>query len=88
MQTPESPPLAAVQAQLQEVLAHFPNVTRALPFGSVAASRACSDSNLDIAMLAQSPQGAAQHIALTQALAEKTGYLIDLATAPEPLLGK
>lgn len=91
MQTPQTPNPADVLAPLREVLAQFPHITLALLFGSVAAGRARVDSDLDIAVLAQQPLTVAEHIALTQALAEQTGRaidLIDLATAPEPLLGQ
>ena len=91
MQNTESSFLASVQAQMRTVLADFPDITLALLFSSVASGRARSDSDLDIAVLARHPLGVAPHIALTQALAEKTGRpidLIDLATAPEPLLGQ
>lgn len=91
MPAPETPPLPTVLAALREVLAHFPHITLALLFGSVAAGRARADSDLDIAVLAQRPLAVTEHIALTQALAEQTGRpidLIDLATAPEPLLGQ
>lgn len=46
---------------------------------------------MDIAVAAQRALSVAQKIALTQALAEKTGRpidLVDLKTAPEPLLGQ
>ena len=94
MELSKSPPLAAVQAQLREVrevLAHIHHITLALLFGSVTAGHARSDSDLNIAVSAPSPLGITQQVALTQALAEKTGRpidLIDLATAPEPLLGQ
>lgn len=91
MLPPETPPLPTVLAALREVLAQIPDITLALLFGSLAAGRALSDSDLDISVRAQHPWTIAEQIALTQALAGQTGRaidLIDLATAPEPLLGQ
>ena len=91
MELSKSPPLAAVQAQLREVrevLAHFHHITLALLFGSVTTGHARSDSDLNIAVSAPSPLGITRQVALTQALAEKTGRPVDMATAPEPLLGQ
>lgn len=85
---PEPP---AVKAQLREVLERFPQITLGVLFGSVAAGRARADSDLDLAVSAHRPLTVAEKIALTQALAEKTGRpidLIDLATVAEPLLGQ
>ena len=85
---PSSPP---IDAQLREVLARFANVTSAILFGSVAEGQQRTDSDLDIAVAADHPLTVAEKIAITQALAEKTGRpidLIDLATVTEPLLGQ
>lgn len=89
--SPHPTPPAALETALCEVLARFPGITLAVLFGSVAAGRARADSDLDIAVAAQRPLTVAEKIALTQALAEKTGRpidLIDLATVAEPLLGQ
>ena len=80
-----------IDAQLREVLTRFSNVTSALLFGSVAAGRQRADSDLDSAVAADHPLTVAEKIAITRALAEKTGRpidLIDLATVTEPLLGQ
>ena len=84
-------PESSVLNQLREVLARFSGVTLAVLFGSVAAGRQRADSDLDIALAADHPLTVAEKIAITQALAEKTGRpidLIDLATVTEPLLGQ
>lgn len=89
---PESPPpTPAIDDALRGVLAGFPEVCMAVLFGSMASGRARADSDVDIAVAAKRPLSVVQKIALTQALAEKTGRsidLIDLKTAPEPLLGQ
>ena len=85
------PEISQLDAQLREVLAHFPEVSLAVLFGSVAQERQRPDSDLDIAVAADQPLTVTEKIAMTQALAEKTGRpidLIDLATVTEPLLGQ
>ena len=80
-----------IDAKLREVLARFANVTLAVLFGSVAAGRQRADSDLDIAVATDHPLTVAEKIAITQALAEKTGRpidLIDLTAVTEPLLGQ
>lgn len=85
------PEISQIDAQLREVLEHFPGVSLAVLFGSIAAGRPRTDSDLDIAVAADHPLTVAEIIAMTQALADKTGRpidLIDLATVTEPLLGQ
>ena len=80
-----------VRAGLLDVLRQFPWITQAIVFGSVAAGRERPDSDIDIAVGGSTALSAAQRIALTQALAERTGRpvdLVDLANVPEPLLGQ
>ena len=80
-----------LDAQLREVLARFSSITSAIVFGSVATGRQRADSDLDIAVAADHPLTVAEKIAISQALAGKTGRpidLIDLATVTEPLLGQ
>ena len=83
--------ILALDDALRGVLASFPEVSLAVLFGSMASGRARADSDLDIAVAAKCALSVAQKIALTQALAEKTGRpidLVDLKTVPEPLLGQ
>ena len=87
----DSKPSPPIDVQLREALTHFPNITSAHLFGSVAAGRQRADSDLDIAVAADYPLTVAEKVAIAQALAEKTGRpidLIDLATVTEPLLGQ
>lgn len=80
-----------IDAQLKEVLAHFPKIALAVLFGSVALGRQHADSDLDIAVAAEQTLTAHEKIALVGALAECTGRpidLIDLGVVSEPLLGK
>ncbi len=87
---PNSPP-AIVNASLQEVLLRIQNIQLAVLFGSVAKETANSDSDLDIAVLADHKLSSDEKIQLIQGLAEKIGRpidLIDLFDPPQPLLGQ
>jgi uncharacterized protein len=86
---PQSP--QTIDAQLKEVLAHFPQITLAVLFGSVALGLQREDSDLDIAVAADHPLTVAEKISIINALAELTGCpvdLIDLSVVSEPLLGQ
>jgi predicted nucleotidyltransferase len=78
-----------INAQLKEVLMHFPKIAFAMLFGSVALGRQRADSDLDIAVAAKQALTAHEKIALISALADSTGRpidLIDLKHVSEPLL--
>lgn len=78
-------------APVRQVLSQFPFITLAVVFGSMASGQAHADSDLDLAVAAQRPLTPAEKLAITGALAELTGRpidLIDLANAPEPVLGQ
>ena len=80
-----------IDAQLKEVLTHFPKIAFAMLFGSVALGRQRADSDLDIAVAAKQALTAREKIALISALADSTGRpidLIDLKVVSEPLLGQ
>lgn len=82
---------ADVLAELQGVLSGFPCIGLAVLFGSVASGRAQADSDLDLAVQAPRSLTVPEHIALTRALADKTGRpidLIDLSMVGGPLLGQ
>ncbi len=78
-------------AALKEVLARRQGLQLALIFGSVAKGTESADSDIDVAVLADAPLNAEQHISLVGDLADVTGRvvdLIDLRTVGEPLLGE
>jgi predicted nucleotidyltransferase len=80
-----------IDAQLKEVFTHFPKITLAVLFGSVALGCQRANSDLDIAVAAEQVLTADEKIALIGALAEQTGRpidLIDLSVVSEPLLGQ
>ena len=80
-----------IDARLNEVLAHFPEIVLAVLFGSVASGHQRADSDLDIAVAAYRPLTAGEKLAMIRALADRIGRpvdLIDLRVVPEPLLGQ
>lgn len=80
-----------IDAEIREVLAHFPAITLAILFGSVAAGHQHAASDLDIAVAADHPLSADEKFALISAFAEHSGRpidLIDLTAVSEPLLGQ
>ncbi len=80
-----------IDAQLKEVFTHFPQITLAVLFGSMALGQQRADSDLDIAVAAKKVLTIDEKIALIGALAERTGRpidLIDLSVVSEPLLGQ
>ncbi|MFA6062379.1 MAG: nucleotidyltransferase domain-containing protein [Gallionella sp.] len=81
----------AIDEQLREVLTHFPQITLAVLFGSVAAGSQRENSDLDIAVAAKRVLTVQERITLLGALAEQIGRpvdLIDLNAVTEPLLGQ
>ena len=77
--------------QARQALQAHPEVRLAIVFGSVAGGRARPDSDIDVAVLADTPLEVDARIALVQDLALATGRavdLVDLRTAGEPLLGQ
>jgi len=81
----------SIDAQLKEVLSHFPRIALAVLFGSVALGHQRADSDLDIAVAADRPLTADEKLSMISMLAERTGRpidLIDLNVVAEPLLGQ
>jgi len=63
----QMPPMESAQtidAQIKEVVAHFPKIAFAMLFGSVASGRQCADSDLDIAVAAKQALTAHEKIAI------------------------
>jgi predicted nucleotidyltransferase len=80
-----------IDAQLKEVLLHFPAIKLAVIFGSVATGRQHAESDLDIAVASTHSLVADERIALISAIAERVGRpvdLVDLKAISEPLLGQ
>lgn len=69
----------------------FPEIRLAIVFGSVAREKADPSSDLDLAVLCDTPLSSQSKAALISALACATGRpvdLVDLQRAGEPLLGE
>ena len=76
---------------LRELLSRQNDIRLSIVYGSVADGRETAESDLDIAVLADSPLTPERKMALIDALArmsERPIDLIDLSTIGEPLLGE
>lgn len=76
---------------LQNTLNQDPAIKLAILFGSVATNRATEQSDIDLAVLADTPLDFDQKVKLIESLAIATGRpidLIDLKIAGQPLLGQ
>lgn len=75
--------------RLREVLGAFPAIRLAILFGSMANGTETPDSDLDVAVQADTPLTSDQRISITEALAlafNRPIDLIDLHTVGQPLL--
>ena len=73
------------------VIRSNPAIELAILFGSVAAGKERTDSDLDLAVMAKLPLSVEQKMALISELAQQIGRpvdLIDLRSVGEPLLGQ
>ncbi len=80
-----------LETQIRDVLYHFPRISVAILFGSLSTGRARAESDLDLAVSAQSPLTSDEKIAIINQLALEIGRpvdLIDLHVVSEPLLGQ
>lgn len=76
---------------VKKVLERFDTIDLAIVFESVAKNKASAESDLDIAISAQTPLSVEMKIKLISALAEAAGRpidLVDLKEVGEPLLGQ
>lgn len=83
--------MAAIEDQLLRALSAFPEIRLALLFGSRASGRPRADSDIDLAILADSPLAPERRACIIEAVALATGCpidLVDLYHAPEPILGE
>lgn len=83
--------MAAIQEQLLRALSGFPEIRLALLFGSRASGSPRADSDIDLAVLADSPLAPERRASIIEAVALATGCpvdLVDLYHAPEPILGE
>ena len=83
--------MTALADQLLRALSGFPEIRLVLLFGSRALGRPRVDSDVDLAVLADSPLAGERRAAIIEAVALATGCpvdLVDLYHAPEPVLGE
>ena len=76
---------------VRDALGREPGLRLGLVFGSVAKGTARTDSDIDVAVLADRPLTASDKIHLIETITQITGRavdLIDLATAGHPVLGQ
>lgn len=82
----------SVAAELTALLLrHFPAIRLAILFGSLASGKGRPGSDVDLAVLADSPLEPSEKTAIISTIADSLGRpvdLIDLRTAGEPLLGE
>jgi predicted nucleotidyltransferase len=82
---------SSIEQQLTEILARHSELRLAILFGSQASGGVTRDSDIDVAVLADSPLSAEFKLALMQQIALECGRpvdLVDLHTAGEPVLGQ
>ncbi len=83
--------MKVLERQLTEILARHSELRLAILFGSQASGGVTRDSDIDVAVLADSPLSAEFKLALMQQIALECGRpvdLVDLHTAGEPVLGQ
>ncbi len=77
-----------IQDPIRKVLNRHPKVKLCIVFGSVAAGKASSESDLDIAVAAEQPLSADEYLALVEEFSTETNRridLVDLAAATIPI---
>ena len=83
--------MSAIAQQIHAILRAHPEIGLAILFGSVAAGRARTESDVDLAIDIGRQMSVAEKTALVGEFAEHTGRpidLIDLRSVGEPLLGQ
>jgi predicted nucleotidyltransferase len=80
-----------LEKQLAELLSSYSDIKLALLFGSQATGFATSSSDIDIALLSDSPLAAQFKLELMEKIGSRFGRpvdIVDLFGAPEPVLGQ
>lgn len=83
--------MSNLEEQLREILNAYPAFKLAILFGSQAANSADSESDIDLALLADRPLESSLRLELMKAIGGKLGRpvdLVDLYHAAEPVLGQ
>jgi len=80
-----------IDKTLTQLLSKYPEVRLAILFGSQATQMATNDSDIDLAVLADTPLSAKTKLQLIEEIGLKFGRpvdIIDMYHAPEPILGQ
>ena len=80
-----------IEQRLRDIFSDFPEIKLVILFGSVADGSENPDSDIDLALLGNTPLPPTLRIDLTERIATKLGRpvdIIDVYDAPEPILGE
>ncbi len=82
---------ATIAKPLSRLLSHYPEIRLAILFGSQATGETTIDSDIDLALLADTPVSAGTRLKLIEEIGLEFGCpvdIIDMYHAPEPILGQ
>ena len=80
-----------IEQRLRDIFSDFPEIKLVILFGSVADGSENPDSDIDLALLGNTPLPPTLRIDLTERIATKLGRpvdIIDVYDAPEPIHGE
>lgn len=83
--------MRTIDDQLIGILSRHPNIRLAILFGSHASGDAGSESDIDLALLADSPLSARATLEIVAEIGSELGCpvdVVDLYHAPQPILGQ
>ena len=83
--------MRAIDNRLIRILSRHPGIRLAMLFGSHARGHPGSDSDIDLALLAEEPLSGAAVCELVEAISSEFGCpvdVVDLYHAPQPILGQ
>ena len=81
----------AIEKPLTRLLSGYPEIRLAILFGSQATGKTTIDSDIDLAVLANTPLGVDTRLRLIEEIGLKFGCpvdIVDIYHAPEPILGQ
>lgn len=83
--------MSSLETQLVRLLARYPEFKLAILFGSQASGKVSSESDIDLALLAETAISSELKLELMQSIGAALGRpvdIVDLHDAPEPILGQ
>jgi len=81
----------SIEKPLARLLSQYPEIRLAILFGSQATGKTTIDSDIDLAVLANTPLGTQTRLKLIEEIGLKFGCpvdIVDIYHAPEPILGQ